>query len=252
MALRGVIFDMGGTLLYYSPPGKSWEDMEKIGAQGVYDHLLALDYDLPPLDTALDAAWAHAEAQWATLSTAMADVTRLKLAYQLKDLAQQWGVNHLSPETIDVLVKAYATAIQAFVVPLTDAQDTLRALREQGFRVGLISNTLWPGSYHVQDLDRYGLTPYFEHMIFSADVDAWKPYKNVFQLSLDALDLKPEEAVYVGDSLYFDVWGAQQAGLRAVWVEQEMPWLPDDSLAITPDATITALPDLLDIVNGWR
>ena len=32
MGLRGVIFDMGGTLLHYSPPGQDWESMERLGA----------------------------------------------------------------------------------------------------------------------------------------------------------------------------------------------------------------------------
>ncbi len=36
MPVRGVLFDMGGTLLHYSAPGANWEDTEKIGASGVY------------------------------------------------------------------------------------------------------------------------------------------------------------------------------------------------------------------------
>ena len=33
MPIRGVIFDLGGTLLHYKEAGTTWEDMEKRGAQ---------------------------------------------------------------------------------------------------------------------------------------------------------------------------------------------------------------------------
>jgi len=55
----------------------------------------------------------------------------------------------------------------------------------------------------------------------------------------------------VGDSLYFDVWGAQQAGLRAVWIEQRHRWMPD-GLEATPDATIQSLAQLVTVVEQWR
>ena len=70
-------------------------------------------------------------------------------------------------------------------------------------------------------------------------------------MALDAMGLEPEQAAYVGDSLYFDVWGAQQAGLRGVWIEQPDPWLPE-GIEVTPDATVRELPELLDVARAWR
>ncbi len=48
MPLRGVIFDMGGTLLDYHPPGAGWRGMEDLGAAGVYTFLHERGYALPP------------------------------------------------------------------------------------------------------------------------------------------------------------------------------------------------------------
>jgi FMN phosphatase YigB (HAD superfamily) len=249
MPLRGVIFDLGETLLHYAPLGGGWEDTEKSGARAVYDYLHEAGYPLPPLDDALKTAWDTALFVWSGLIDG-SDVSGLKLDRQLSLLTQRWGVDGIPPEMSGTLATAYMAAIQSFVRPLDGAADTLRALRDRGLRIGLISNTLWPGSSHRDDLDRHGLTPYLEHPIFSADVSAWKPHRDVFEMALNALVLKPEESVFVGDSLYFDVWGAQQAGLRGVWIEQEVRWLPD-GIEVTPDATIQNLPELLDLIETW-
>ena len=251
MALRGVIFDMGGTLLHYNAPNTHWEQTEKTGARAVYAALSARGYNLPPEDDALDTAWQFAMQLWNSL-TDTPDVRTLKLDYLLRTLAQeQWGLADLQAADAALLPEAYMAAIQGHVYPLESAAETLHALRERGLRIGLISNTLWPGAAHERDLERWGLLHYLEHRIFSADVEAWKPFRPVFQMGLDALGLQPDEAIYVGDSLYFDVWGAQRAGLRSVWIEHQRHWLPE-GMEVTPDAAIRALPELLALVDGWR
>ncbi|MBN1564745.1 MAG: HAD family hydrolase [Anaerolineae bacterium] len=251
MPVRGIIFDMGGTLLHYNAPNTTWEDTEKLGARGVYRTLRAAGYTLPPADEAITAAWQHAITTWKSIEANYNPAT-LKLHYQLHDLARLWGTDELPTATVDAITQAYMTAIQRHVYPLDHAAETLQTLRDNGYRIGLISNTVWPGSAHYDDLDRFGLLPYLAHLTFSADVEAWKPYAEIFQIGLAALDLTPDEAIYVGDSLYFDVWGAQQAGLRGVWIEQDHRWLPEGMADdVVPAATIKHLPDLLGVVEQW-
>ncbi|WP_119072347.1 HAD family hydrolase [Aggregatilinea lenta] len=248
MALRGVIFDMGGTLLHFTPEGQSWEQSEKLGTGAVYQYLRTLEYTLPPEQEALDAAWQVTRDTWAGIEHA--DVKSLKLDTVLSVIAQGWGAEDLPGDVYQDMAAAYMGAIQPYVRPLDGVYEMLRALRDDGLRLGLISNTFWPGSVHLQDLERFDLTPYFERLIFSSDAEAWKPNSGVFLQALDTLDLAPGEAAYVGDSLYFDVWGAQQAGLRSVWIEQPDPWLPE-GIEVTPDATIRTLPELPAIARDW-
>jgi len=246
MPLRGVIFDLGGTLLHYKEPGTTWEDMEKRGARAAYDLLRRSGYSLPPERDALALAWDHLLSVWNNLDAC--DVDELNIAYQLRLVLARWGVSGIPPDLFDQLPVVYMQAIQSIVHPLDGAADTLRSLH--GMRIGLVSNTTWPGSFHRQDMERYGLLPFFDHLIFSADERAWKPHQEVFHRALGALGLSPNEAIFVGDSLYFDVWGAQQAGLRGVWIEQDQRWQPA-GMDIQPDATIRQLPDLLDVVRSW-
>ena len=57
----------------------------------------------------------------------------------------------------------------------------------------------------------------------------------------------PARAVFVGDRLFDDVFGAQQAGMRAV--HRVNPNVPD--YPVQPDATIERLDELIPIVDGW-
>jgi len=65
MALRGVIFDMGGTLLDYHPPDaaprQGWRAMEDSGADALHAWLAAQGIALPALGEALDASFVIVE-----------------------------------------------------------------------------------------------------------------------------------------------------------------------------------------------
>ncbi len=256
MALRGMIFDMGGTLLDYHPPaasaGEGWRAMEDLGADALRIFLQERGYPVPPVEEARASAFAVVERQWRQIGEGKA--VNPQLGPILREVLQAWGLpaSVANDGLIDSAVAAYVAPAQALVRPLPGAAETLAALRARGLRLGLFSNTVWPGVFHLDDLSRWGLAEYLDCAFFSADVGLWKPDPRVFRLVLDALGLQPEEAAFVGDHPYFDVYGAQRAGLRGVLLRSadwEAP--PAGGPAITPDATLTRLPDLLPLVEAW-
>ena len=255
MPLRGIIFDMGGTLLSYHPPHADpqhgWEGMEALGADGLRRFLLERGYPIPTPEDARARNFAIMERHWRQIGRGQDANPRLE--DMLAEVLQDWGIPVASVpnDLLNEAVAAYVAPVQAIVRPLPGAMSLLAGLQSRGLRLGLFSNTVWPGVYHMADLDRFGLAHFLECAFFSADVAAWKPAATVFEMTLAALDLRPEEAIYVGDHPYFDVYGAQQAGLRGVWI-RSAEWqlrLPD--LEITPDAIIEHLPDLLDVIEPW-
>lgn len=130
-----------------------------------------------------------------------------------------------------------------------DAVPTLTALRERGYKIGLLSNTHWPRAYHERFLERDGLIDLIDVRVYTSEIDWTKPHPAAFRAVLDALDVAdPGACVFVGDRPYDDIRGAQQAGMRAV--HRPNPALPAG--AVTPDAVITSLPELLPLVDGWR
>lgn len=256
MPLRGVIFDMGGTLLSYHPPDaapqRGWEGMEGLGAAALRDFVAERGYPVPSSEEARARNFAIMERYWRRMG--QGEAVNPQLGVMIREVLTDWGVpdTALQDGLLEAAQAAYAAPVQAIVRPLEGAAETLATLKAQGLRIGLFSNTVWPGAFHMADLARWGLAEYLECAFFSADVAAWKPSARVFEMALDALELRPEEAVYVGDHPYFDVYGAQQAGLRGVWIRSdEWSLRQPEHMSITPDATLERLPDLLTVIEPW-
>ncbi|HEV3408421.1 MAG TPA: HAD family hydrolase [Gaiellaceae bacterium] len=119
-----------------------------------------------------------------------------------------------------------------------DAIPALETVRRHGLKIGLVSNT-------SRDLDAF-----IRH--FELDVDAWlasgshgkvKPSPTIFRAVLDLLEVDPESAAMVGDSLADDIEGARALGMRAFLLDREGRYLErDDTL---PD--LLALPSALGL-----
>jgi putative hydrolase of the HAD superfamily len=97
-----------------------------------------------------------------------------------------------------------------------DVLPTLEALRARGLRLGLLSNT-------ARDLDLF-----VAHHKLSVDAvltsrlhGKTKPHQGIFLRMLELLDVRPEEAAMVGDTVEDDIEGARQVGMRAVLVDRD-------------------------------
>lgn len=106
------------------------------------------------------------------------------------------------------------------VVPFEDSEETLRVLSTR-YQLGIISN----GRSDAQrlKLQTSGLASFFpaEHIIVSGDYDFAKPDPRIFWEACKHLDVRPEEAVHVGDIYSKDIAGALNAGLKPVWITRQ-------------------------------
>jgi putative hydrolase of the HAD superfamily len=95
------------------------------------------------------------------------------------------------------------------------------------------------------DLQTIGLARHFDASVAAPGFGVAKPDPRIFLEACRLLDVAPQEAVYVGDDLRLDVYGAQRAGLRAIWMNRtgQVNYLPDE---VKPDAEVSSLDGLLD------
>ena len=91
--------------------------------------------------------------------------------------------------------------------------EALARLRAAGLRLGIVSNS---DGRVDQALSAAGLREYFDVVIDSSVFGAEKPDPAIFRAALEALDVAPDEALYVGDLYDVDVLGARAAGMDAV------------------------------------
>ncbi|MEO7913273.1 MAG: HAD family hydrolase [Roseiflexaceae bacterium] len=244
--ITAVIFDMGGTLMRSVLPGSgSWREYEAPGIRGIYRYLIEQGH---PIASHEDD---FVEAMFARLTEGWEQSTGGHISLRAVDWIAAGAADHaltLDEAALFAAARRYALPIRAGLVAAEGAASTLAALRDAGYRIGLISNTIWPAELHMEDLAEIGVLQYLENMIFSGEIGIWKPSRQIFQHALDALGVAPEQAVFVGDSPHEDIMGAHAAGMRAIWIRSgEFP-LGD----VQPDASIETLPELLPILEHWR
>ncbi len=88
--------------------------------------------------------------------------------------------------------------------------ETFKALKEAGYKIALLSD--FPPE---QKGNVWGVLPYCDAVLGSEEIGALKPSKYPFGIMAIALDVKPEEILYVGNSVHFDVRGAKLAGMKS-------------------------------------
>ena len=70
-------------------------------------------------------------------------------------------------------------------------------------------------------LDQLNISKYFNTVIVSHENGWRKPSPHIFKDALERLQVKADEAVYIGDSPLEDIKGALDAGVRAVFVRSQ-------------------------------
>lgn len=100
---------------------------------------------------------------------------------------------------------------------LPGVPDTVPALVEAGYRLGLISDTsLTPGRILRDYLENDGLLDLFSVLTFSDETGYPKPDRRMFETTLAGLGAEPAQAAHVGDTPRTDIAGAKAVGMVAI------------------------------------
>ena len=78
-------------------------------------------------------------------------------------------------------------------------------------------------AYARAELHRVGLLDYFDPIVVSGDHGYRKPDPRLFRLALDGMGVAAEHALYVGNDMRCDIFGARQAGMTTVMVSRSDP-----------------------------
>lgn len=195
--VRGVLFDLHSTLIDQGEP-EAWLDL---ALERVPHPLSGPERDA--LLPWLDRIWEGARLSDPDSLRDLSPEDHYRVFHEL--LAHGPGVNRALGDAL------HATLLDTWVA-YADTAPTLRALREAGVRVAVISNV---GLDVAHVLEREGIAPLADAVVLSKDVGSVKPDIGIFAAALTALDVPAQEALMVGDSGKDDV-GGTVLGMRTL------------------------------------
>ena len=102
--------------------------------------------------------------------------------------------------------------------------ETLQALRDNGVRLGLLSD--FPPKIKLENL---GISGFWDTVLCSEETGRLKPDPHPFRELARIMGFPPDEILYVGNSFSYDVTGAQKAGLKAAWIRPKRAYLFPDN-----------------------
>ena len=224
--MDAVIFDWGGTLSIWAEV--DIEDMWRLAARHI----------APDREDELVRTLIAVEARsWERTRT---DRRSTRLSDLLAEASAEIGAD-VAGAVLEEAAEHHLDTWTPHIRHHDDAAATLAELQARGLKIGLLSNTHWPRHFHEHFLERDGLDRYIEARLYTSDMEHTKPDRRTFEQAMAALGLdRPDRVVFVGDRLYDDVWGAQQAGLTAVWIRNGRT----PTYEVEPDGVIDHLSEL--------
>lgn len=232
--IKGIIFDYGGTI---DSRGVHWSEVIWDGYQAA-----GVPVDKPTFRE----AYVFAERELARTRHILphhtfADLLLIKMRIELQWLADQ---SNLPADAAELWAKPVADyCYDAAKNSIADARPVLDALYER-YPMVLVSNFYGNVESVLEDFD---LRRYFRSIIESAVVGVRKPDPQIFRLGVDALGLRPEEVLVVGDSYKKDIVPAESLGCHVAWLKGK-GWTADEDAQMQP-SIIASLSELLTLAN---
>lgn len=255
MAVRAVLFDLGGTL--WAPFGDRPEDaVTAEAAAAVADEALpdALPDQKRLLASALVSRFTFMKAarrvavQFSFADPVFREEDMVRIVADA--MAAPGPGASLAPEAVEGLAEKFGRDLTRHFRLYEDTLPALGELRTMPQRpvLGIVSNTtIQP---HIIDfyLEQCGLARLMGFRILSSETGWRKPHPAIYAAALVKAGVKPDEVLFVGDRLVEDVAGPSRLGMKTALCRASSD-RPPAAAGVTPDIEVA---DLWGVVTALR
>jgi len=252
MIIKGVFFDLYGTLLIYNDVSDAWSDFLSEFYICLQNHGLSI-----PKETFAGRCERFFEKDEPPERKDGLTVFERRIQVLCSELEVNIGVadiKHIATTIVNTIQQRH------YLDP--DCYPVLETLQQHKI-LALISNFDHPP--HVYALiTKLGLEEFFTAVVVSGEVGIKKPEPGIFHLALQKTGLQPEEVVYVGDAEE-DITGSLAAGIMPILIQRDKSEQNDSALDFRTDypstqtqhsaknvtgiRTIGSLPELIDMLE---
>ena len=193
-AIKGVVFDLDNTLLDFM---KMKEFAVKAAVKGMIEAGLQVDED----QSYREIIAIYEKFGWEN--------------QQVFDVFIEKQIGYVEHKFLAAGIVAYRRAREANLMAYPNVNKTLMSLTKAGIKLGVVSDApsreAWLRIYYLN------LYHFFDVVITFDDSGERKPSKVPFKMSLEALQLEPEQTIMVGDWPERDVVGAKKIGMKTAF-----------------------------------
>ncbi len=146
-------------------------------------------------------------------------------------------------------VIAYRKMRESYLVPYNNVIPTLLELKKRDYKLAIVSDA--PIMEAWMRLSSLKIDDFFDVIITKADVRKQKTYQAPFKAALKRLNIKPEEAIMIGDRIARDVEVAKKIGIHTIYARygEEKPAAKGKSGA---EFEVDNISEILDILAGFK
>jgi len=225
--IKGIVFDLDNTLLDFM---KMKEFAVKAAVKGMIEAGLTLNED----QSYIDIIEIYEEFGWEN--------------QKVFDVFMEKTIGKVDNKFLAAGIVAYRRAREANLMVYPNVNRTLMALVKKGIKLGVVSDApsreAWMRIYYLN------LYHFFDVVITFDDSGERKPSAKPFQMALNALSLKPDETIMIGDWPERDVVGAGKIGMRTAFARYGDTFGTKSSGADWDLNDIYELVEIVDEING--
>ncbi len=233
--VKGIIFDYGGTI---DTGGDHWSEVIK----EAYNKARVFVSDEEFRDAYVFAERELARTLHILPEHNFHDLLKIKIRIELEELA---AGNRIPSDLVDTKAPEIAGyCYEAARRSVEHARPVLESLAAK-YPLVLVSNFYGNINTVLRD---FGIDGCFKDVIESAVVGVRKPDPRIFELGAQALGLKPDETLVIGDSYRKDIVPAEKIGCQVLWLKGK-GWTAQEDAQLHPNI-IADLHDILQLLAG--
>ena len=234
--VQAVFFDFYQTLCFHRH--SLAENLERIAER------YAVNINWERFETAMECLFAGTSAPAPTTDYSLLESLMTVMTRECEFIREVGVQEHVEQMAWELLQSGHYLFAANSAILYDDVVPTLQHLRDEGFKLAIVSN--W-GTPLDPLTERLGIAGYFNAIVASHDarVCSEKPDPQIFNYTLAAVGVSAEEVVHVGDTYEADIVGAKGVGIRPILLDR------DGTQAGRWDETIQSLSELPELPNRW-
>lgn len=238
MKIKGVLFDMYGTLLNVET-NENADELYRVLSNFIVQHNVPIK-----AGELREEFFRLMKKQKNGASENYAEFDVVGLWKTFLDARHPQGVPQARLKQLPMLLSELFRAASRYRLELYP--DVPRVMQElyARFPLAAVSDAqsvwLWP------ELRAVGLDRFFKNIVVSSELGYRKPDPRLFNKALAALKLKPSEVLFVGNDMYRDIYGARELGIKTVFFSSNQGRKTMDGVA--PDYIIYNFSELLNAI----